>query len=274
MAEFTHFRSVVAVLLAVFATLALPACSDSTSADDSSTSSLTEDSSWDEESSEDSSSDDELSEEEQRQSDWEDQTGDDWDQFNEAYQTGFDSGCEGLFADSPNGGLYEDDIEYTVTDCQNESPGDASSASDVPSEVPDDPSSAGAEVGELDGCQALFENQGVSSLNYGEDSVAEYDCPVSSSAGTSYSAPSPSPKKPKAIAESATSYRVSKATWTSYSASKQLRLAKLFVANNPRDCTGAHPDQIPPYMATDWLQTSQTANEVMLGFCRLLASGE
>jgi hypothetical protein len=39
------------------------------------------------------------------------------------------------------------------------------------SDVPDDPESAGTEVGELDGCQALFEQEGIASLNYGTDSI-------------------------------------------------------------------------------------------------------
>jgi hypothetical protein len=50
----------------------------------------------------------------------------------------------------------------------------------VPDEVPDDPEAAGAEVGELDGCSALFQDQSVLSLNYGPDSWTEADCPVAS----------------------------------------------------------------------------------------------
>jgi hypothetical protein len=112
------------------------------------------------------------------QLDWENQEGSRWELFDEAYATGFDAGCEALFADSPNGSLYEDDVEYTATDCQNENPGAGSEASDLPTDVPDDPETVGTEVGELDGCTALFANQGVTSLNYGEASLTDLDCPL------------------------------------------------------------------------------------------------
>ncbi|MDA0168416.1 PASTA domain-containing protein [Solirubrobacter taibaiensis] len=116
------------------------------------------------------------------QVDWENQEGAAWDAFDAAYSSGFDAGCDALFEQSPNGSLYEDDYEYSAIDCQNENPGDGSEASDVPQEVPTDPEAAGTEVGELDGCQALFENQSVWSLNYGTDSWTESDCPISSTA--------------------------------------------------------------------------------------------
>lgn len=114
------------------------------------------------------------------QVDWENQEGPGWEAFSDGYQSGFDDGCEELFSESPDGSLYEDDSKYTSGDCQNLNPGDASNASDVPTEAPEDPESAGSEVGELDGCQALFEEQGVYSLNWGEDSITEGDCPVGS----------------------------------------------------------------------------------------------
>jgi hypothetical protein len=52
------------------------------------------------------------------------------------------------------------------------------SLSDVPVDVPDDPESAAAELGETDGCEALFEQEGVWSLNWGEDSITVDDCPI------------------------------------------------------------------------------------------------
>ncbi len=116
------------------------------------------------------------------QVDWENQEGAQWGAFDDAYQAGFDDGCQQLFDESPDGSLYEDDTEYTAVDCQNENPGDASDASeasDVPGDVPDDPEDAGTELGQLDGCQSLFEQDSVISLNYGETSYAEDDCPVS-----------------------------------------------------------------------------------------------
>ncbi len=118
------------------------------------------------------------------QVDWENQEGAQWEAFDDAYQAGFDDGCQQLFDESPDGSLYEDDTEYTASDCQNENPGDASEGSDVPADVPDDPEDAGTELGQLDGCQSLFEQDGVISLNYGETSYTEDDCPVAAAATT------------------------------------------------------------------------------------------
>jgi hypothetical protein len=132
------------------------------------------------------------------QVDWSNQEGAQWEAFNDAYTSSFDDGCEALFDQSPDGSLYEDDIEYTALDCQNENPGDASDASDVPTDVPDDAEGAGSELGELDGCQALFENQGVTSLNYGTDSITEADCPVGGSASARPPATSKTPTRSKA----------------------------------------------------------------------------
>jgi hypothetical protein len=122
------------------------------------------------------------------QVDWENHEGPDWEAFDEAYDLGFDDACRMLFDSSPNGSLYENDSEYTVDDCWNLNPVDAAEASDVPTDVPDDPESAGTEVGELDGCQSLFEEEGVLSLNYGPDSITEDECPIGA-------APPPPPKR-------------------------------------------------------------------------------
>ena len=110
--------------------------------------------------------------------DWENREGSAWEAFSESYGSGFDEGCQALFDQPPDGSLYEDDYEYTAVDCQNENSGDGSEASDIPSDVPDDPESAGTEIGELDGCTALFQNQSVYSLNHGEESWTEADCPI------------------------------------------------------------------------------------------------
>jgi PASTA domain len=118
------------------------------------------------------------------QVDWSNQEGPQWEAFSDAYTTGFDDGCEALFDQSPNGSLYEDDAEYTAYDCQSENPGDAADASDVPDEVPDDPEGAGTELGQTDGCQSLFEQDGVLSLNYGTDAYTEADCPIGEPART------------------------------------------------------------------------------------------
>jgi hypothetical protein len=112
------------------------------------------------------------------QVDWENQEGAGWDAFNDAYGGGFDDGCQALFDESPDGSLYEDDYEYSVVDCQNLNPGDGSGSTDLPGDAPDDPEATGAELGELDGCRVLFEEQGVYSLNWGTNSITEDDCPI------------------------------------------------------------------------------------------------
>jgi hypothetical protein len=122
--------------------------------------------------------------------DWESQEGPGWEAFTEAYNAGFEDGCQALFDESPDGSLFEDDNEYSVIDCQNLSPGDATGASDLPQEVPQDPQSAGTELGELDGCRSLFEEEGVFSLNWGEESITGDDCPVGA-----YVAPTRKPKR-------------------------------------------------------------------------------
>ena len=116
------------------------------------------------------------------QVDWDNRDGPGWEAFSDAYGSGFDDGCQQLFNESPTGSLFENGVEYTATDCQNDNPGDGSDASDIPDEVPDDPEAAGTEAGELDGCQALFEQEGVSTLNYGADTLTEDDCPVGATA--------------------------------------------------------------------------------------------
>jgi hypothetical protein len=125
------------------------------------------------------------------QVDWDNHEGSGWEAFSDAYSSSFDDGCQALFGESPDGALYEDDVQYMVGDCHNLNPGDGSEASDIPADVPDDPEAAGAELGELDGCRALFDEQGVYSLNWGEDSITSDDCPIT--AGVS--APVPHKKK-------------------------------------------------------------------------------
>ena len=122
-----------------------------------------------------------------RQIDWENQEGTDWESFSEGYSAGFDDGCQALFDTSPNGSLYENDIEYGVLDCQGLNPGDGADASDFPPDVPDDAEADGQEVGELDGCQALFEQEGLTSLTYATDSITDLDCPLTSPSRSSSS---------------------------------------------------------------------------------------
>jgi hypothetical protein len=139
-------------------------------------------------------SDEEVDPDEQRQTDWENQEGADWDAFSTAYSDGFDSGCEELFGQSPNGSLYEDDVEYTVADCTNLNPSDPSNSSDLPTDVPDDPASDGESLGEDEGCRALFDEGTVATLNYGTDTYTEDDCPMGSVVPASAPRPRPKPR--------------------------------------------------------------------------------
>ena len=164
-----------------------------------------------------------------RQVDWESRDGTDWQAFNDAYTAAFDDGCDAVFADSPTGSLYEDDREFTSVDCQNLNPGDGEDASDLPQDVPEDPAALGSETGELDGCQALFEQEGVHSLNYGENSVTENDCPITPAA------PAPRTRKP------ATPPRVCDGR----AAGRRLRITR---ERGKINCTGALA------LVTDWLR--------------------
>lgn len=111
-----------------------------------------------------------------RQVDWDNQEGAVWDDFDSAYQSGFDDGCDALFAMSPNGSLYEDDDEYSVLDCQLVRPSSATDATELPAEFPEEPETAGAALGALDGCQMMFSENFISTLSYGEDTVSDLDC--------------------------------------------------------------------------------------------------
>ena len=77
------------------------------------------------------------------QEDWAAQTGDAWDLFNTGYLAGWQTGCDDLFGNSPDGNLYENDVQYTVSDCEGLAPVDASLVLDAPSDVPVDPESVG-----------------------------------------------------------------------------------------------------------------------------------
>jgi hypothetical protein len=112
-----------------------------------------------------------------RQVDWENQEGEDWDLFNEAYATGWDEGCDEAFTNSPDGSLYYDEEEFTSTDCQLNNPGDATS-SDIPPDVPDDPESEGEDLGITDGCTSAFEDLSYDgSLYYGDEAFDSRYCP-------------------------------------------------------------------------------------------------
>ena len=109
---------------------------------------------------------------------WAYQEGDYWQLFSDAYDSGWDTGCDVAFEGSPDGYLYDQGDQYSADDCYANNPYDASSGSDVPAEIPDDPEAAGDELGQHDGCVSAFEDltlYGV--LNYGADSYDESVCP-------------------------------------------------------------------------------------------------
>lgn len=109
------------------------------------------------------------------QRDWENREGDDWDEFVGGYEAGWTDGCEGVFDDSPDGRLFANEQEFTSFDCP--SPGGADTT-DVPADVPDDPSSVGRNLGVEDGCEALFDDVApLGWLYYGEREFTSLDCP-------------------------------------------------------------------------------------------------
>ena len=111
-----------------------------------------------------------------RQVDWENQAGDVWDAFSSSFTDGFTDGCGALFDLSPDGSLYESDTEYTVTDCENLEPSDAADEGDLPTDVPDDPETDGYDLGVQSGCNALFDDEGIDALFYGNDAYNAEDC--------------------------------------------------------------------------------------------------
>jgi hypothetical protein len=112
-----------------------------------------------------------------RQIDWDNQEGEDWDLFNQAYSTGWDDGCDEAFFNSPSGSLYYDSEEFTSLDCELNNPGDASGA-DIPIDVPDDPQSAGEDLGMTDGCMSAFDDLSLDgSLYYGDEAFDSSFCP-------------------------------------------------------------------------------------------------
>lgn len=115
-----------------------------------------------------------------RQADWDNEEGGVWDEFTSGYETGFDEGCQALFNLTPNGSLYEDDIEYTELDCPS---ADVSNA-DKPADVPDDPESEGHDLGFDDGCDAIFDDVALTfELYNGNESYTADDCKAQGGAG-------------------------------------------------------------------------------------------
>jgi hypothetical protein len=72
---------------------------------------------------------------EARQAEWENQSGEDWDLFNEGYGLGWSEGCDEAFSGSPDGYLYDQGEQFSADDCVANEPFDASEASDIPFDV-------------------------------------------------------------------------------------------------------------------------------------------
>jgi hypothetical protein len=111
------------------------------------------------------------------QEEWDNQEGEAWDLFDDAYLTGWDEGCDLVFDESPDGSLFDQGEEFTADDCYAKAPYDASD-SDLPIDVPDDPEYDGEELGTHDGCLAAFEDTYDDALFWGDEvSVDSSICP-------------------------------------------------------------------------------------------------
>lgn len=109
-----------------------------------------------------------------RQADWDNQDGNEWSAWEAAFAEAATEGCEALFDLSPYGALRHDDTEYTATDCGLISAPDPTG--DPPSEVPEDPHSAGSGAGFDAGCQAFFDSELIDAVYWGTDAYTAESC--------------------------------------------------------------------------------------------------
>lgn len=73
--------------------------------------------------------------EEIAEEEWDAGEGDAWGEFNDGYLSGWESGCDLVFAESPDGSLYDQGVEFTAEDCYDLAPFDASDTY-VPEDIP------------------------------------------------------------------------------------------------------------------------------------------
>lgn len=130
-----------------------------------------------------------------RQVDWENQEGDDWDEFSSAFDDAAGSICSDFFDQTPTGTLHADGSDYTWLECDLEAPSDASDA-DYPQDVPDDPEADGAELAVTTTCEDFFDSVG-SDLYSGNETFTVDDCesaadPVGTAAPKAAKSPAPS----------------------------------------------------------------------------------
>ena len=98
---------------------------------------------------------------------------------------------------SPDGSLYYDDYELTEADCTNLEPDPAEA--DLPVDAPEEPDSAGNDLGFEAGCNAVFESEGVDELYWGEDAFTVDDCLANQGGGSGGGgAPPEQPDEPAA----------------------------------------------------------------------------
>ena len=109
---------------------------------------------------------------------WSDHEGDAWKEFEEGYSDGWGHGCELTFRlGGVSGTLYANGEEFTSSDCDDGEPSDASDASEVPSDEPEDAYGAGMEVGVDDACEYAFEDVApIGTLNRGPRAFNSSDC--------------------------------------------------------------------------------------------------
>lgn len=113
-----------------------------------------------------------------RQVDWENQEGDEWDQYADSFENAAYEGCDALFELSPSESLYDGDWEYTSLDCHSGIFADPQD--EAPADVPDDPGALGAALGFEAGCRSIFDANAVFELYYGDVAYSEADCIASS----------------------------------------------------------------------------------------------
>lgn len=122
-----------------------------------------------------------LDQAEREQQDWEQQVGDAWDTYVAAFGAASVLGCESVFADSPDGQMYVDDVAYDSSDCVELDPAsvELDGRSAFPTEVPEDPEGPAEEYGTAAGCNSFFDEASVEAVFYGDDDVvfSRDDCP-------------------------------------------------------------------------------------------------
>lgn len=182
-----------------------------------------------------------------RQVDWENQEGESWDAYLDAYTTGYSDGCEALFAMSVSGLLFEQGAPRELgTHDVDECVGEAGDPLDPPADVPDEPEADGTEAGTQDGCQATFDLASDSILFERSIGYTVDDC-LNAAAGSAAGEEKPNTKKTPSVRVPSTGplpngvrnakktsdlYRVGRADWNAYSPRIKLQAAEAFLGTH------------------------------------------